>query len=871
MCLIRFGQYELDRLAGELRKNGRKLRLPAQALEVLAMLLERPGELVTREQINARLWPNGTIVEFDHGINSCIRRLRAALNDSAEHPRYIETLPKRGYRFIFAFEPQPERSSANQATPTAQYRIVSKLGAGAMGVVYRATDTRLGRDVALKFPTDTVMGSPRILERFEREARAAAALNHPNVCRVYGVGEQNGRPFIAMELVEGETVEAILSRRELSIEEVVAIALQVASALDAAHTRGIIHRDIKPANIFVSDSNTVKVVDFGIAKCPTEATLAGTALVGDGRAGLGSSTIAGTPCYMAPEQLEGNAADTRSDIFSFGVMLYEMITRRVPREGDGPEALDAGIRTSRPPPVGEFRADVPPKLARIVDRCLQTDPEARWQTAHELVMELGSIQVERRPRKWVWAILSAGAMVTLLAGGTLYWRNANGTSINSIAILPFTNATRDADTEYLTDGITEGIINSLSAAPQLKVIARTTAFTFKNKEIDPQAVGRQLGVQTVLTGKVSRHGDSIFIQIDLVNVADRAQLWGDHFRRRIADVQSLQTDIAAEIAEELQLRLSGEARKRATRHYTENGDAFDLYVKAMHVPSGSLQAEGFERSVELLEQAIAKDPAFARAHVQLARLYRAMAEVHVWPAAKGLQKQKEAAATALRLDPELSDAHVELAVNLWWQDWDWASAEREFQRALELNASSAHVEYGRFLAQMGRTQEARNEARRALEIDPLSPHTQTVVAFIFWATRNYDQALEADLQGAALPFILEGQGQYREAMAAFERRGETAGIRGHLGRMYALTGRRADALRILGELQLGLRKNGIGAYEIGFIHAALGDKDAAFKWLDLAYQQRDSGMKFLKVDPALDVLRSDPRFGELERRVGLPR
>jgi eukaryotic-like serine/threonine-protein kinase len=875
MCLVRFGHFELDPVAGELCKNGRKLRLPAQALEVLVMLLDRPGELVTREQLNARLWPNGTIVEFDHGINSCIRRLRAALNDSAEQPRYIETLPKRGYRFIFPLESEPVQSSAIQAAPATQYRIVSKLGAGAMGVVYRATDNRLGRDVALKFPIETILSSPRMLDAFEREARAAAALNHPNICTVYGVGEQDGRPFIAMELVEGETLEAILSRRELSIEEAVAIAIQVASALDAAHSRGIVHRDIKPGNIFVSGDHAVKVVDFGIAKCPTEVALGTVLAAGDGRATPALSTTVGTPRYMAPEQLEGHAADARSDIFSFGVTLYEMITRRRPFEGDEPEALAAAIRSSPPRSVGELRADVPAKLARIVHRCLQTDPAARWQTAHELVTELGSVSVRRRSPKWVWAVVGALAAVVLIVAGALYWRNANAAPINSIAVLPFTNATRDANTEYITDGITEGIINSLSAAPGLKVIARTTAFTFKDKDIDPQAVGRQLGVQAVLIGKISQRGDSIFIQTDLVNVADRAQLWGEHFRRSVVAIQSLQTDIAGEIADKLRLRLAGEERKQVTKPSTENSEAFHLYLKAMYAPDTHSETE---KRIDLLKQAIAKDPGFAQAYVALGKFYRMLHEAQVWPAAASLQKSREAIIRALDLDPGLGEAHVELAISLWSQEWDWAGAEREFQRALELNAGIAHAEYGRFLAQIGRTQEARNEAQRAVEIDPLSPGTLTTVMFIYLITRDYDQALGAArragpmVESFALAFGAEGKGQYEEAISVWEKHGGTLNVggRGHLGHAYAMNGRQADARRIVRELQVRAQKDGIGAYEIAFIHAALRDKDEAFKWLDVAYRNHDSGLKFLKIDSHLDLLRSDPRFQELERRVGFP-
>jgi TolB-like protein/Flp pilus assembly protein TadD len=575
---------------------------------------------------------------------------------------------------------------------------------------------------------------------------------------------------------------------------------------------------------------------------------------------------------MAPEQLEGRAADVRSDIFSFGVTLYEMITRRRPFEGDEPEEVAASIRSSPPRSITELRAGVPRGLVRLVNGCLAMDPASRWQTAQELVSQIKSIVPRHRSRKWPWLMFGAAAAV-VLAFGTWYWRDANAPAITSIAVLPFTNATPQADTEYLTDGITEGIINSLSSVPRLKVIARTTAFTFKGKEIDPQAVGRQLGVEAVLTGRISQRGDSIDIQTDLAKVSDRSQLWGEPFRRRIADVQSLQADIAGEIADKLRLRLAGEDRKRVTRRYTESSEAFELYLKAMHEPTNG--PTGRLKHVEYLEQAIAKDPGFARAYVQLAVSYRWLGGGHFWPSAKSLRKNREAATKAVELDSSLGEAHVELADSLWWGDWDWAGAEREFQRGIELNASSAHGEYGLFLAQIGRTQEARAEARRAIEIDPRSPDTLGLVAFIHSTTGDYDQAIEevqtAPNRAILNAFVREKKGQYEEAIAEFEKLGEAAGIRGHLGRVYIKTGRLADGRRILAELQARVRKDGVGAYEIAFIYAALGDTDMAFRWLDVAYENRDPGLKVLKVDHVLDVLRSDPRLQELERRVGLPR
>jgi TolB-like protein/Tfp pilus assembly protein PilF len=641
--------------------------------------------------------------------------------------------------------------------------------------------------------------------------------------------------------------------------------------MDAAHSRGIVHRDIKPANIFISAGNAVKVVDFGISKCSTMALPAAT----PAESTLGApalSTIAGTPRYMAPEQLEGRTADVRSDIFSFGVTLYEMIARQPPFAGDAPEEVAASIQSSPPRSIAELRTGVPARLVRLVNVCLEIDPAARWQTAQELVAQLKSIAPRQRSGKRPTLLFGTAAAV-ILAAGTWYWRTANGPPITSIAVLPFTNSTPQAETEYLTDGITEGIINSLSSAPRLKVIARMTAFTFKGKAIDPQVVGRQLGVEAVLTGRISQRRDSIDIQIDLVKVADRSQIWGENFQRGIADLQELQADIAGEIVDKLRLRLAGAERQRVTRRYTESSEAFQLYLKAIHEPRSL--TTGRLNGIQLMEQAIAKDPGFARAYVQLAQWYMELGAWQVWPVAKSLPKNRAAATRAVELDPGLGEAHVELARSLWWGDWDRASAEREFQSGLELNANSAHVEYGKFLAQIGRTQEARAEARRAVEIDPLSPITLDNVAGLHWMTRDYDQAIE-DAQTAPAPnravltaFVHEAMGHYQEAITEFEKLGETAGIRGHLGRVYIKAGRLVDGRRILGELQGRVGTDGVGAYEIAFIHAALGNIDEAFQWLDVAYKNHDSGLICLKFDSAVDVLRSDPRFQELERRVGL--
>ena len=434
---------------------------------------------------------------------------------------------------------------------------------------------------------------------------------------------------------------------------------------------------------------------------------------------------------MSPEQLLGHPADARSDIFSFGVVLYELIAHRRPFEGEEPEALIDAMRLP-PRPITELRPDVPPQLARTIGSCLAIDPAARCQTARELSALLkpvvGAAPERSRPvdwrsgRKWLWLAIVVGACALLL-GGARYWNIANTGSVDSIAVLPFASAERSPDTEYLSDGITEGIINSLSAIPRLKVIARTTVFEFKYQKLEPRRFGRQLGVEALLTGKITHRGDSIMIQTELVNVADGSQLWGARFQRNIADLQSLQGDIAQEIADKLRLRLKGDQQTRLTKRYTENSEAYQLYLKAMYSPWNFVVPRWINthpNRIDYLQQAIAIDPGFARAYAALAASYYALGNLHYWPAKKAFQLQKEAASKALELDDGLGEAHFQLALVFWELDWDWPGADREFKRAIDLNTISAHALYSRFLMQTGRMPEGLIEAQRALEVDPLS-------------------------------------------------------------------------------------------------------------------------------------------------------
>src|SRR6185437_13398992 len=601
----RFGEFEVNFERGELRKTEHKIHVPDQAIRILELLLSRPAEVVTREQLQARLWPDGTVVEFDHGINSSIRRLRAALGDSAEQPRYIETLPKRGYRFIFPVE---------------------------------------------------------------------------------------------------------------------------------------------------------------------------------------------------PAQAGGQAV----------------------------------------------RVEAPNIQKKIPER--------------------------------VWVALGAAGLMVLLGFGVYRFRPAPVKPITSIAVLPLVNASHDPRVDYLSDGISEELINFLSAVRNLKVIARNTAFHFKDKEVNAKKIGQELGVSALLTGTLIRSGNTVIVQTDLVNVEDGSELWGERYKRNITDFQGLESDIARQVADALRLRLAGDEQERLKKRYTESSEAYQLYLKGIYAVGECCEPRSFQiaqRSISYFQQAIAKDPNFALAYFRLAVRYNALGAWRRRPVREAFAKAKEEAEKALRIDDSLGEAHAELAFALVRLNWDWPGAEREIKRGMELNPNYAHAPYSWYLMQIGRRQDGLLEAQRAIEIDPLSQKALDWSAFAHLMARDYDEALEQARRGAAgkpsfwVALALEQKGMYDEAIANLEQLGDSPAIRGHLGQVYAMAGKIGQAQNIIRELQRRALKEQVGSYEMALIYAGLAQKDLAFEWLEKAYEQHDSGMTYLKTDPNLDPLRQDPRFEQIERRVGL--
>ena len=782
----------------------------------------------------------------------------------------------------------------------AQFRILSRLGAGGMGEVYLAEDTRLGRRVALKIlpaevAQDPERGAPGA-RRLLQEAKAASTLNHPNVATIYEIGESEGVCFIAMEYVEGEPLSSHVGGRPLETSELLAFGIQAAEALDEAHSKGVTHRDIKPANIMITPRGQLKVLDFGLAKIlPRESEAAAT----EGLTEPG--TVMGTAKYMSPEQALGRPLDHRTDIFSLGVVLYEMAAGRLPFAGStAVQTLDQ-ILHATPEPLSHSNPGVSSELERMIRKCLEKDRDRRYQSARELVVDLRNLQrdsdsvaVKAAPppassgaariapfRRYAWAGMT---VVALLGAFGVYRLAGRGEAIDSIAVLPFANGGGNPDAEYLSDGITDSLINSLAQLPKLHVTARSLAFRHKGKEEDPQKVGRDLKVRAVLTGRVVQRGDNLSVQAELMDVEAGTQLWGQQYNRRLADVLAVQEDIAKEISDKLRLRLTGEEQKQLTKRYTDNVEAYQAYLQGRyHLYRYSV--EGLKRGIESLNRAIALEPNYALAYAGLAEAYSMYAGLQL-ASGEALPKARAAAARALEIDDRLAEAHSALGMAKHSFEWDWTGAEREYRRAIELNPSyaAAHDWYGFYLALMGRAEEATRELERAVELDPLSPAFRSDLGEVFRFARRYDAAIENDQKAIQmdpnfwLAYLLLAaaygdKSDFPAALAALEK-GRSVENNTQLlileARILARAGQTARARKLTRELEEMAKRAPVPAAFMGQLYGALGDKDRAFEWLEKGFREREAFMPFLKVDPGFDPLRSDPRFADLLRRLRFP-
>ena len=814
-------------------------------------------------------------------------------------------------------------------TRLGRYEIRSKIGEGGMGEVYIASDTELERTVAIKILPQSVASDNQRLQRFILEAKAASGLNHPHILTIYEIGAAEDFRFIATEFIDGDTLRHRINEG-MSLNEVLEVSAQIASALSAAHDAGIIHRDIKPENVMLRRDGYVKVLDFGLAKLTEpKGTTTDTEAPTKAMVNTAAGAVMGTASYMSPEQAKGTHIDSRSDLWSLGVLLYEMLTRHLPFIGETPNETISLILQKEPAPMTRYTSDIPAELDRIVTKALTKDRDDRYQTAKDLLIDLRNLkrrievdaEIDRtvppelraastasgsavpmtgsgRAAQTAQHVSSAEYIITeiknhklvaafavlvvvaVVAGTGWYLRARNmETAIDSIAVLPFENQNGNTDTEYMSDGLTDSIINSLTQLPNLKVIARSSVFRYKDKPTDPLHAASELGVRAVLTGRILQRGDNLTISTELIDARDNKQIWGEQYERKVSDLLGIQREIAQKITSNLSLKLSTAERGVVAKSYTDNAAAYDLYLKG-RFHWNKRTNEGMGKSVEYFNQAIELDPNYALAYSGLADSWFTSGWYRYTPSAEAYARSKAAANKALAIDPKLAEAHVTMAMIKATYEFDWAGAENEFKLALELNPRypTAHHRYSLFLPIVGRLDEAVAEAKKAQELDPLSLIINENVGDMLSLARRYDEAeqqllktIELDpsfpVAHQTLAGVYLAKGMHEKALeeAFWDEPNELARVK----KIYAQSGPQGLWREELQYMMDQARSGNVRPFWIAGLYARLGDKDKTFEWLDKALEDRSIRFTYLVAGDRFDNIRSDPRYTALLQRVGL--
>lgn len=767
-----------------------------------------------------------------------------------------------------------------------------------MGEVFLAKDTKLDRTVALKILPSVFAADDQRMRRFVQEAKTASALDHPNVAQIFEIGEADGIHYIAMQYIEGQTLDSLSKGAQLESGQIIDIAIQAADALDAANAKGITHRDIKAANIMMNPRGQIKILDFGLAKIESKDLPQSESSRLDTASGTSPGTIIGTVQYMSPEQALGKAIDNRSDIYSLGVVLYQLATGKLPFSGETPSETLNRILNSQPTAIARLNYNLDPELERIIRKCMEKDPERRYQTARDLEIDLKNLKRDstsgsnqsrilkptaKKPNLLYIAI--ALIAIGLIAGGIYYFQSQNKSSIHSLAVLPFANLRSDPESEYLSEGITESVTNSMSPIPNLRVLSRGMVTRFKGKEIDPQKVGRDLNVDALVQGSLTQQGDTLVVNAELVRVADGSQLWGQQYNSKLSDILQVQQDISRQVSEQLRQKLSGEEKKKIQNTYTQNNDAYQLYLKGRYYWNRRTNS-ALKKAVEYFQNAVQLDPNYALAYAGLADCYSLFSRYDVDSPKKSFPLAKKAALDALNIDQNLAEAHISLAYEMQLFEWDWAGAEKEFKKGLEIDPkyASGHQWYSEFLVAMNRRDEGLQEAKKAVELDPLSLQINSNLSLVYYMSRQYDlsmdqarRTLELDPNYARgnyrLGKSLIQKGRFEEAISSFQKAllaSDDAAYISGLAYAYAMSGKRNEALQIIEQLKIRSKNKYVSPYNVAMIYVGLGDKEQSLQWLEVAFSEKDDWFDQLGTDPVWDSLRNEARYKDLLRRMNFP-